>query len=72
MEPQKEPKTVSEALQSPDKEQWKATMEKEMESINLNEVWDLVELPANRKPVGSKWVFKRKINADGSIERYKA
>ena len=71
-EPQKEPRTVSEALQSPDKQQWKAAMEKEMESIDSNDVWDLVKLPANRKPIGSKWVFKRKINADGSIERYKA
>ena len=63
---------MSEALQSPDKQQWKAAMEKEMELIDSNDVWDLVKLPANRKPIGSKWVFKRKINADGSIERYKA
>ena len=47
-------------------------MQKEMESIHFNDVWDLVELPENRKPVGSKWVFKKKTKADGSIERYKA
>ena len=43
-------------------------MRKKIESIQSNEVWDLVELPANRKPVGSKWVLKRKIKADGSVE----
>ena len=43
----------------------------EMDSIYSNDVWDLVELPTDCKPVGSKWVFKRKTNADGSIERYK-
>ena len=47
-------------------------MQKEMESIHSNEVWDLVELPKDRKLVGNKWVFKNKTKADGLIERYKA
>ena len=47
-------------------------MNKEIESLKANKVYDLVELPHNRKTVGCKWVFKRKTNADGSIERYKA
>ena len=42
-----------------------------MDSIYTNGVWGLVELPANRTPVGNKWVFKKKTKADGSIERYK-
>ena len=37
-----------------------------------NEAWDLVELPAGRKPIGSKWVFKKKTNAEGKVEKYKA
>ena len=47
-------------------------MEKEMESLRTYDVWDLVELPRDRKAVGSKWVYKLKKNADGSVERYKA
>ena len=47
-------------------------MNKEMASIKANDVYDLVELPKDRKEVGSKSVYKRKINADGSVERYKA
>ena len=47
-------------------------MEKEMESLRVNDVWDLVELPKDRKTVGSKWLFKVKIGADGSVERHKA
>ena len=43
----------------------------EMESIYSNDVWDLVELPKSGKPVGNKWVFKRKTKVDGSIECYK-
>ncbi len=69
---QEEPQTAEEALSCPEKEQWEAAMQKEMESIYSNDVWDLVELPKDRKPVGSKWVFKKKTKADGSIEQYKA
>jgi hypothetical protein len=35
-------------------------------------VWELVDLPNNRKPIGSKWIFKRKLNASGCVEKYKA
>eukprot|EP00253_Pinus_taeda_P030971 PITA_30971 len=44
----------------------------EMTSLHKNEAWDLVELPAGRKPIGSKWVFKKKTNAEGKVEKYKA
>ena len=43
-----------------------------MTSLQENEVWDLVKLPAGRKTVGSKWVYKIKTGADGSVQRYKA
>ena len=50
----------------------KSAMEMEMNSIYSNDVWDLVELPADRKAIGSKWVFKKKAQEDGTIEWYKA
>ena len=65
---QKAPQTVKEALNCSEKEQWEAAMQKEMDSIYNNGVWDLVDLPANRTPVGNKWVFKKKTKADGLIE----
>ena len=37
-------------------------MADEMESLHKNDAWDLVELPAGRKPIGRKWVFKKKMN----------
>ena len=47
-------------------------METEMRSLLSNKVWELVEPPPNQKIVGSKWVFKQKIDANGIVERYKA
>ena len=65
----KEPKSVSEAQAN---QIWADAMKNEIDSLHDNNVWELVELPVDRKPVGSKWVFKVKTNADGSIERCKA
>eukprot|EP00253_Pinus_taeda_P034862 PITA_34862 len=44
----------------------------EMASLHKNEAWDLMELPARRKPIGSKWVCKKKTNVEGNMEKYKA
>eukprot|EP00253_Pinus_taeda_P025059 PITA_25059 len=44
----------------------------EMASLHKNEAWDLVELPDGRKPIGGKWVFKKKTNVEGKVEKYKA
>ena len=47
-------------------------MNEEMASLDKNECWDLVEFPTGRNPTGSKWVFKKKLNAKGKVEKYKA
>ena len=67
-----EPTTVKDALSSPDKAKWMSAMEKEIESLRKTDVWELVDLPNGRKAVGSKWVFKIKTDAEGSVERLKA
>ena len=37
-----------------------------------NDVWDIVPKPEGKSVVSSKWIFKIKHAADGSIEKYKA
>eukprot|EP00253_Pinus_taeda_P036335 PITA_36335 len=64
--------TVKEAVDSEDGRLSKEAMADEMASLHKNKAWDLVELPARRKPIGSKWVFKKKTNAEGKVEKYKA
>eukprot|EP00253_Pinus_taeda_P009229 PITA_09229 len=66
------PATVKEAVDSEDGKLWKEAMVDEMASLHKNEAWDLVDLLAGRKPIGSKWVFKKKTNAEGKVEKYKA
>eukprot|EP00253_Pinus_taeda_P019569 PITA_19569 len=44
----------------------------EMASLHKNEACDLVELSAGRKRIGRKWVFIKKTNAEGNVEKYKA
>ena len=48
------PTTVSEALSSLGKQEWKMAIVKEIQSICENDVWDLVELPKQRKAIGCK------------------
>ena len=43
-----------------------------MASLYRNEAWDLVELLGGKKPISSKWVFKKKTNVEGKVEKYKA
>ncbi|RVX08125.1 Retrovirus-related Pol polyprotein from transposon TNT 1-94 [Vitis vinifera] len=67
-----DPVAYQEAIHCPQFISWKEAMDDEMNSMYMNGVWDLVELPHGCKPVGCKWVFKSKRDSSGKIERYKA
>jgi hypothetical protein len=66
------PSTIEEAYSSPDANFWKEAIRSEMDYIMSNETWEVVERPSRCKLIGSKWVFKKKLMPDGTIERYKA
>ena len=67
-----DPRTVMEALHSKEGKFWKKAMDEEMEALEKNKTSNLVKLPTGRKPVGNKWVFKKKFSAEGKVEKYKA
>ena len=67
-----DPLTYAEALARSDSVQWKLAMNSEYSSILRAKTWSLVPLPAGRTAIDSKWVFKTKRLADGSVERLKA
>ncbi|KAL0403952.1 UNVERIFIED_CONTAM: Retrovirus-related Pol polyprotein from transposon TNT 1-94 [Sesamum radiatum] len=67
-----DPKTYEEAMSDIDSEKWIEAMKSEMDSMSSNKVWTLVDLPKGVKPVGCKWVYKRKLGADGEVTIFKA
>ncbi|KAL0399699.1 UNVERIFIED_CONTAM: Retrovirus-related Pol polyprotein from transposon RE1 [Sesamum radiatum] len=67
-----EPRTINEALSSPEAPFWKEAINSEIESIMQNHTWELMDLPPGSTPLGCKWILKRKYKADGSIDKYKA
>ena len=67
-----EPQTYKEAMTSPEALSWKEAINSEVESILQNHTWELVDIPPGSKPIGCKWIFKRKLKADGSVDKYKA
>src|SRR3954464_9206016 len=66
------PSCISEAYASPDADYWKEAVRSEMDSILANGTWELTERPYGCKPLGCKWVFKRKLRPDDTVEKYKA
>ena len=47
-------------------------MEEELDQIEKNESWELVPRPSNKNVIGTKWVFRNKMNEDGQVIRNKA
>ncbi|GJZ14773.1 zinc finger, CCHC-type containing protein, partial [Tanacetum coccineum] len=50
----------------------KEAINDEMDSIMGNNSWVLADLPPGCKPLGCKWIFKRKLKVDGTIKKFKA
>jgi transposase InsO family protein len=68
----KDPTSYKEAMSRSDKKLWHKAMDEEMKSIHKNKTWELVDLPKDRKAIGSKWVYKVKRDVKGNIIRHKA
>ena len=46
-------------------------MDEELDQIEKNDNWELVPRPKNKKVIGTKWVFRNKLNEDGQVTRNK-
>lgn len=64
-----EPSTFEEETKH---QEWKNAMNGEYQYIMTNGVWEIVPRPANKSVVTSKWLYKIKRAADGSINKFKA
>ena len=63
-----EPKIFVEASKD---EYWIKAMNEELDQIEKNWIWELVPRPKYKNVVGTKWIFKNKVNEDGQIIRNK-
>ena len=54
------------------KDVWLKAMDEEIDVIERNNTWDLVDLPEDKNCIGVKWIYKSKLNVDGDVEKYKA
>lgn len=64
-----EPSTYAQARKF---REWCEAMGIEITSLEDNDTWLICSLSAGKKVVGCKWVYKVKLNADGTLERFKA
>ncbi|GJT03085.1 zinc finger, CCHC-type containing protein, partial [Tanacetum coccineum] len=69
---EEDPRTYNEAMQSRDAAFWKDAIDDEIGSIMENNTWVLSDLPPGCKPLGCKWIFKRNMKFDGTIDKFKA
>jgi hypothetical protein len=59
---ERDPASYAEAMKSTNADSWEEVCQYEMDALHKHGTWELVDLPANRKAVKSKWVFKHKVD----------
>lgn len=68
-----EPDSYNEAVQDPTYgRQWREAIDAELWNLNSYGVWTVEPLPAGRRKIGCKWVFKVKYDEKGRASKFKA
>ncbi|KAL0449493.1 UNVERIFIED_CONTAM: putative mitochondrial protein, partial [Sesamum latifolium] len=66
-----DPTTFKDVMASSEAKQWKEAVKSEMDFIVSNETWVLVNLPPRCTTIGCKWIFKKKLKPDGTVDKFK-
>ena len=67
-----DPPSFNDAMVDLDKDKWLEAKNQEIESMQSNSVWTLVDAPEQIRPIGCKWIYKGKKGVDGQVETYEA
>lgn len=64
-----DPISFKEAVQH---DNWVSAMNEELEALELNQTWEIMQLPPGKHIIGCKWIYRTKYKPDGSVDKYKA
>jgi len=53
-------------------EKWCIAMDQELQALEDNGTWKIMELPKGRHVIGYKWIYKKKYKSNGSVGDYEA
>ena len=67
-----DPITYKQAINSYNANKWQKAMEKEINDLKSQNTWSIVNLPKDKNIIKGRWVYKTKLNKDGTIDKYKA
>jgi transposase InsO family protein len=68
----KDPKTFAQAMRRLDSHDWLMAVEVKLDNIRCHEVWVVSPMKTGTRQLDTVWVFKRKYNADGKLQKFKA
>ena len=63
-----DPLTFEEAIEE---ELWAQAMDEEMECIEKNQTWELVDVPKEKYLIRVKYIYKTKKDDDGNVQKHK-
>ena len=69
------PKSYEHAMKLIDSQQWITASQEELKNHDRNDTWTLIDkssVPNNKKIIGCRWVYNRKIDANNEPTIYKA
>ena len=66
------PETMEDIQKNENKDEWLKAVNSELNSLDENNTWTLVDAPPNVKLINCKWIFKLKRDSNGNVSRYKA
>lgn len=68
----RDPLSYNEAISEENSPEWLEAMKNEVESLERQKTWDIVDLPPNRRVISGKWVYKTKLDQNGQVDKRKA
>jgi hypothetical protein len=66
------PNSFQDAISSSESTEWKKAIQNELQSLKNNKTWEIVTIPKDKKPIGCRWIFKKKYDENGNLIKHKA